>query len=316
MKVVNERSGIISELYAPYRVNFNRKRVEIKGLSDLIEADLADLSRLKKHNKNFAYILLATNPFSKMIYCRKLKTKKTSEVAQAMKSILEETKLKFKNLFTDAGGEFFGKIFQDVIVKPFKLNHYTTKSKIKATHAERKIKDLKRNLYIAMDLRGTMTWIDLLDDVTKKLNSTPHSRYKFIPIKVNKKNAKDIQRKFYDEPRDYNNDSRFKVGDKVRISELPLLFRRVFRPFWSIQIYTIKQINLKIPQTYRLVDYKNRDLKRSYYTEEIKKTNYPDTWLVEKVIKTKGSKSLVRWFGFESEDDSWVDSKDIFDKEK
>lgn len=316
METENERSGIINELYAPYRVNFTRKRIEIRGLSDLIEADLADLQKLKSYNKNFAYILLATNPFSKMIYCRKLKTKTPAEVAKAMKSILEETKIKFKNLFTDAGSEFFGKKFQDEVVKPYKLNHYTTKSKIKASHAERKIQDLKKKLYIEMDLKGTNSWQNLLDDVVKKLNSTPHSRYKFIPIKVNRKNAKEIQRKFYDVKRPYNSKSKFKVGDKVRISELPLLFRRAFKPYWSPEIYTIKQINLKMPQTYRLVDHRNRDLKRSYYQDEIKKTKYPDTWLVEKILKHKGNKVLVRWFGLPAEDDSWVLKKDIFDKEK
>lgn len=132
----NERSSIVNELYAPYRVNFKRKRIEIKGLEDLIETDIADFQKLKKKNKNYAYCLLAVNPFSKKIYTRKLKTKSGPEVAENFEDILRETGLKFKLVFSDAGKEYFNQHFKKVL-KKYDLHHYTTKSKIKASHAER-----------------------------------------------------------------------------------------------------------------------------------------------------------------------------------
>lgn len=103
MSISSEREQIVRELYAPYRIKYKRRRVEIRGLSDTIEADLADMSRLKTLNKNYCYFLLVVNPFSKFCYTRKLKTKQSLEVAKAMEEILIEAKLKFKNLWTDKG---------------------------------------------------------------------------------------------------------------------------------------------------------------------------------------------------------------------
>lgn len=167
-----------------------------------------------------------------------------------------------------------------------------------------------------MDLKGTENWIEILDSVTNKINATPHSRTNIIPNKVTKKNAPQIQKNFYDTPRELTKESKFKVGDQVRISEIPLTFRRGFVPHWSTSLYTIKQINHKHPQTYRLVDYKGNPLSRSYYTEELQKTKYPNTWLVDKVVERKGGRCKCRWLGFGPADDSWVWCKDIFAPEK
>lgn len=167
-----------------------------------------------------------------------------------------------------------------------------------------------------MDLKGTQNWIDLLEIVTNKINSTPHSRTKIIPNKVTKANASDIQKQFYDIPRVMTMQSKFKINDVVRISEIPLVFRRGFLPHWSTSLYTVKQINYKHPQTYRLADYKGVMLPRAYYAEEMLKTKYPDAWLVEKVLERKRGRCKCRWLGFGAEDDSWVWCKDIFAPEE
>lgn len=118
----NERSAIVNELYAPYRVNFLRKRIEIKGLEDLLEIDIADFQNLKSRNKNYSYCLLAVNPFSKKIYTRKLKTKSGPEVAKEFQDILNETGLNFKLVFSDSGKEFFNHHFKKILEK-YNLKH-------------------------------------------------------------------------------------------------------------------------------------------------------------------------------------------------
>lgn len=167
-----------------------------------------------------------------------------------------------------------------------------------------------------MDLRGTQNWIDLLPEITKRINNTPHSRYKFIPAKVNRRNAKDIQKKFYDKTREYRKHTIFRVGDYVRISEFKNLFRRAFIPYWSPAVYRISQVNHKIPQTYKLTEYDGTPIKKTYYAEQLQKTKFPHTWLIEKILKRDKKKCLVRWFGYSSSQDSWVLCKDIFDVTK
>jgi len=41
------------------------------------------------------------------------------------------------------------------------------------------------------------------------------------------------------------------------------------------------------------------------------KTNFKDIFLVEKVLKQKDGKSYVKWLGFPSSANSWVDNTDL-----
>jgi hypothetical protein len=40
--------------------------------------------------------------------------------------------------------------------------------------------------------------------------------------------------------------------------------------------------------------------------EELQKTKHPDVHLVEKVLHKKGDKLYVKWLGFDSSHNSWV----------
>lgn len=55
---------------------------------------------IKNSHNGFAYFLLAVNVFPKKLFMvdRKLKTKSSREVADALKSILHSAKLKFKHI--------------------------------------------------------------------------------------------------------------------------------------------------------------------------------------------------------------------------
>lgn len=310
----DERAAVIEEMYTPTRNVFPRRRVEIRGLSDLIEADLGDLQKLKKHSKNYAWVLLAVNPYSKHIYTRALKTKKSDEVARNMESILTETKLQFKNALTDCGTEFMGRPFQN-LMKKYNINHYQTRSKHKAVHAERALLTLKRHLYKRMDLNGNFDFTSILKEVTDKINSTPHSRLKIIPNKLTKKDISYLN-KVYSVPRPISHKSKFKIGQKVRKAENPKLFKRAFYPYFSPQLYTIKKINYKIPQVYVLEDFKGRVLNRAYYAEELRAVRFDDVWLIDRVLKRNKNRCLVRWFGLPKEDDSWVSCGSVAKGEK
>ena len=52
-------------------------------------------------------------------------------------------------------------------------------------------------------------------------------------------------------------------------------------------------------------------IKGGFYTEELSKTKYPDVYLVEKVLKRKGKKLYVKWLGFDSSHNSWINEKDV-----
>jgi hypothetical protein len=49
----------------------------------------------------------------------------------------------------------------------------------------------------------------------------------------------------------------------------------------------------------------------SFYEEQLQKTSITKDYLVEKVIKKKDGKFLVKWLGFENSHNSWVSPEEF-----
>lgn len=99
--LARKHAEALNEIYRAPRKNFVRRPYKILSLDDVIQFDIADLTWLLKSNSGFRYLLVAVNPFSKMIYARALKSKGAEEVSTAAKSIIDQTGIKFKKIFTD-----------------------------------------------------------------------------------------------------------------------------------------------------------------------------------------------------------------------
>ena len=77
--------------------------------------------------------------------------------------------------------------------------------------------------------------------------------------------------------------------------------------------FKISKIQLTIPVTYKITDYNGEVIKGSFYEEELQKTSQ-NTFRIEKILRRKGDKSLVKWMGYSDAFNSWVDSKAIVGK--
>jgi len=93
---------------------------------------------------------------------------------------------------------------------------------------------------------------------------------------------------------------KFKVDDYVRISKYKHVFEKGYTPNWTTEIFQIKRIQNTNPITYILKDYQENDIKGGFY-------EFPDTYLVEKVITSRNGRAFVKWLGFSSEHNSWID---------
>ena len=89
----------------------------------------------------------------------------------------------------------------------------------KSVVAERFIRTLKNKLYKHMTATGKNVYHDVLDDGVNKYNNTKYSTIKMKPIDV--KNNKKV---YIDENNE--KDSKFKVGDRVRISGYKNIFAK------------------------------------------------------------------------------------------
>ncbi|KAL4101242.1 hypothetical protein QTP88_021262 [Uroleucon formosanum] len=83
-----------------------------------------------------------------------------------------------------------------------------------------------------------------------------------------------------------NGKIKFNVGDNIRVSTYKGVFTKGYLPSWSTEIFKIVKINEMLPTTYQLQDYSGKPIAGCFYSEEILKTNYPNDYLVEKIILT------------------------------
>ena len=118
-----------------------------------------------------------------------------------------------------------------------------------------------------MTATGKTVYYDVLDDAVNKYNNTKHSTIKMKPVDV-----KNNKRVYIDEHNE--KDSRFKVGDRVRISRYKNIFAKGYTPNWSKEIFIVDKINDTVPYTYNLKDLNDEKIIGSCMIKNYKRVYY------------------------------------------
>ena len=139
---------------------------------------------------------------------------------------------------------------------------YSTYDEGKSVVAERFIRTLKNKSDKHMTATGKNVYY-VLDDVVNKYNNTKHSTIKMKPIDVGDNN----KRVYIDEHNE--KDSKFKVGDGVRISRYKNIFAKGYAPNWSSEIFIVDKINDTVPHTYNRKDLNDEEIIGSFYDKEL-----------------------------------------------
>ena len=204
--------------------------------------------------------------YSKYAFVIPLKDKKAISILNVFNKIIKQYNKKPNKIWVDQGGEFYNNIFKkwlsdnDIIM-------YSMYNEGKSVVAERFIRTLKSKLYKHMTAIGKNVYYDVLDDVVNKYNNTKHSTIKMKPIDVTDSNN---NRVYVDEHNEKC--SRFKVGDRVRISKFKNIFAKGYTPNWSKEIFIVDKINDAVPYTYNLKDLNDEEIIGSFYDQELQKT--------------------------------------------
>ena len=140
---------------------------------------------------------------------------------------------------------------------------YSTYNEGKSVVSERFIRTLKNKLYKRMTATGKNVYYDVLDDVVNEYNNTKQNT-----IKIKSKDVGDNKRVYIDERNE--KDSRFKIGDRVRISKFKNIFAKGYTPNWSREIFVIN--NDTVPYTYNLKGLNDEEIIGSFYDRELQKT--------------------------------------------
>ena len=223
------------------------------------------MQSLSRKNKGIKYLLCAIDLYSKYAFVIPLKDKKGISIINAFNKIIKQSNRKPNKIWVDQGGEFYNHNFKKWLSDNDNIIYLTYKEG-KSVVAERFIRTLKNKLYKHMTATGKNVYYDVLDDVVNEYNNTKHNTIKMKPKDV----RDDNNRVYIDEHNEKY--SRFKVGDRVRISKFKNIFGKGYTPNWSTEIFIINKINDTVPYTYNLKDLNGEEIIGSFYDRELQKT--------------------------------------------
>ena len=265
-RIVKDSSLILAdELHKPVIKKINKRKVNSQFKDDIWGVDLADMQSLSKKTKGIKYLLCAIDLLSKYAFVVTLKDKRGISITNAFKKTIKQSNRKPNKIWVDQAGEFYNHVFKkwlsdnDIIM-------YSAFNEDKSVVAERFIRTLKNKLYKHMTATGKNVCYDVLDDIVNGYNNTKHNTIKMKPKDV----KYDNKRLYIDE---YNKkDSRFNVGDRLRISKFKNIFAKAYTPNWSKEIFIINKINDTVPYTYNLKDLNDEEIIGTFYDRELQKT--------------------------------------------
>ena len=241
-KLKNSSSILADELHKPIIKKFDKRKMYSQFKDNIWGVDLADiqsLSRKNRKNKGIKYLLCAIDLYSKYAFVIPLKDKKGTSIVNAFDKIIKQSNRKPNKIWVDQGGEFYNNVFEKWL-SDNDINMYSRYNERKSVVAERFIRILNK-LYKHMTATGKNIYYDVSDDAVNKYNNTKHSTIKMKPIDVGDNN----KRVYIDEHNE--KDSRFKVGDRVRISRYKNIFAKGYTPNWSKEIFIVDKINDTVP---------------------------------------------------------------------
>ena len=213
--VENSNKILSEELHKPKRKNVPRRKIIVNHIDEIFAADLVEMQKFAKLNKEYRYSLTCIDIFSKYSWVIPLKDKKGINVKNALQKFFIQRSPKF--LWTDRGKEFYNKQVQDLLIENNIKLYSTNNSEIKSTVVESFNSTFKNMMYKKFTQNNNTIFYNIIDDLVNEYNNKYHSTIKMSPIegskKINEKKIKNI----------YNFDKtkklgKFKIGDRVRLS--------------------------------------------------------------------------------------------------
>ena len=258
---------------------------------------------LSRYNKGIRFLLCAIDIFSKYACVVPLKDKKRTSIVTAFQSILKQSNRKPNKIWVDKGSEFYNASFKKWL-EDNDIVMYSTHNGGKSVAAERFIRTLKSKIYKYTTAISKNLYIDKLDDIVNEYNNTYHPTIEMKPIDV-KDNT------YINTDKEINNkDPKFKVGDHVRISKYKNIFGKGYTLDWSEEVFAIKKVKNTVPWTYIINDLNGEEITGTFYEKELQRANQEE-FRIERVIKRKGDKIYIKWKGYDSSFNSWIDKKDL-----
>ena len=288
---------------------FPRRRIVTKGLNNLWDSDLMDVSNLARHNNGITFIGIFIYVFSRYLYAVPMKNKSTKETLKAIKEALRQSyPNQTEKIHTDAGKEYVGKEVEDYL-HDRDINLQVSRNELKANYAERVIRTMKKKIYKYLYHNKTQKYIDALPDLVVGYNSSFHSSIKQAPNTVTNKNESEVWAgQYMSEPSELPQKVVFKFSPEqyVQISNSKNPFSRGFGQTFSEELFRVRHRYPTSPTTYMIEDLQNKKISGLFYEPEmvlvLGKDEDDAEYHIEKILrrrKVNGKEQvLIKWKGY------------------
>jgi transposase InsO family protein len=308
-------------LLQPVKYKFQRQRIITRGIDDMWDVDLADMSNIANANEGNHFLLIVIDVFSRYLWVQPIPDKSHQSVIQAFQRIFQQTHRRPRTLRSDNGTEFKNRWVKQFFKKKG-IHAYTTKNEVKANYAERVIRTLKGMMYRYFLHHQTYRYTNVLQDLVSNYNHRPHSSLPTSPANVTKDNESKLWKHLYIDKMKLKKPKRknykFKIGQHVRISHLKYVFQRDYHIKWTQEVFIITHRCKKQGiHLYRVKDFLDEDIDGHFYEEELQAVtkDIHSVYKIEQVLKTRKRQGIkevfVKWLGWPKKFNSWIKESDI-----
>ena len=304
-------------LHKPARRHFPTLRVLVFGPDEQWAADLVDVQQLKRHNKGVNYLLTVMDVFSKYAWVVPLKQKTGPLVASALSTLFKDGKRIPQKLQTVDGKEFYN-VHVKRVLKDHDVHHFSTVGDTKASVVERFNRTFKQRLYRYTTTYNTPSYLTTLSALVRGYNASNHRSIGMAPKDVNETNAREVWETLYRKKKKQNKRREFrdalKAGDRVRLNKKHRPFKKGYLPGWTEEVFLVTKVRRDgNVVTYQISEWDDTPIKGTFYEQDLHKVTVADDDLfrIDSVVKRRKDKLLVRWKGWPTKYDSWIDKKDL-----
>ncbi len=310
-------------LYRPARKNFPRNVIRAEEVGEILQIDICFLKQYKKDNDDFAYVLIATDTFSKYTLLVPLQNRTPGAIIEALKEVFQSG-VKPTKIYWDREGAFVSKEVQNFL-KTAKVSNYSTKSKVKAPQAERFIRTLRNAIMRYFRGNNTRRWLEYVGTFIQNYNNRVHCTHRQKPADV----LGDPERNWAAWQAMYGQrlarkpcSNGPKVGDYVRLSRLKQIFEKESSELGTFteEVFRVDAVDRsqKWPM-YQLNDLAGDAVEGKAYAEEIQVVHFDENsaFVIDRVKKRRHVNGVlqyfVSWRGWPPKFDSWINATDVQD---
>ena len=220
------------ESYAAFKrvkKHFKRPRVIVSEKNQQWDCDTLNMSFYRKSNRDYAYVLVCIDIFTRYAFTQPLKSLEASSLKEAFENIFMYNEPP-KSIRTDSGSEFANSLIRSYF-NELQIRFFQSRNEVKTNYSERLIQTLRVRMGRAMNSKNTFNWVDDLQQITQGYNESKHRSINCTPLEAMCLKDKALLWHW----QYLRNDTAtttgpslpfaFEVGDRVRLSFLPKTFR-------------------------------------------------------------------------------------------